>query len=518
LLLLLNSVSYSKNDPDAPTRLLTDLICGEYDNSVTAANELREYPANELGKWIKQFDNFPKIKRTGTLIRSSHHINDSLDAPSYTYIPDNYSRHKPTPLIIWLHGGVSRDEFVGEDAEEDWKKHPIVELGEEEGWIVLLPLARKDCLWWNETGMDHLNWLIRESKRKYNIDDNRVVACGFSDGGSGSYHLAMMNPTDFSLFFPWSGHVVVSTWSGGMEVYPANLASRPLFPVNGGRDGLYPAGKLMPMMNFLMEYISPDLCYSTYDTASHNPGYLSEELPLFSKRVKAIARRPLNSKIFWQCSDTKYGKVDWLEITAIDTTPIPDEEWQQDLNFMQVEDRITIGFMADREFEGNGVRVESITDDTTSVAYKIGMIAGDVVIELDDIPVTNLNDLGAAKSTKERGEQISITVQRGEEKLTLSSQIPPAVEYDAFPHKSPYGSVEGYRVGNSFHFGTYRVKDFSLYIHPEMVRLDQPVQIHVNGRKLFNDVIKPDSRLLLDSYLKNHDRQLLWVGRIDIRL
>ncbi|MBT7618447.1 MAG: PDZ domain-containing protein, partial [Calditrichaeota bacterium] len=434
------------------------------------------------------------------------------------YVPDDYSRDNPTPLVIWLHGGVSRDEFVGEDAEDEWSKHPMVELAAKEGWIVLLPLARKDCLWWNETGMDHLNWLIRETKRKFNIDDNRVVACGFSDGGSGSYHLAMMNPTDFSLFFPWSGHVVVSSWSGGMEVYPANLSARPLFPVNGGRDGLYPAGKLMPMMNFLMEYVSSDLSYTAYDTASHNPGYLSAELPLFSERVKAIARRPLRSKIFWQCSDMKYGKLDWLEITEIDTTPVPDEEWQQDLNFMQVEDRITIGFMADREFEGVGVRAESVVEDTNSVAFKMGMLTGDIVVALDDIPVNNSRDLGAAKSTKERGDSISITVLRNEEEFTLTTILPPAVEYDAFPHKSPYGSVDGYRVGNSFHFGTYRVKDFSIYIHPDMVRLDQPVKVHVNGRILFDDIIKPDSRLLLDSFLKNHDRQLLWVGRIDIRL
>ena len=394
----------------------------------------------------------------------------------------------------------------------------MVELGEAEGWIVLLPLARKDCLWWNETGMDHLNWLIREAKRKYNVDDNRVVACGFSDGGSGSYHLAMMNPTDYSLFFPWSGQVTVSTWSGGMEVFPANLTSRPLFPVNCGRDGLYPAEKLLPMMNFIMEYISPDLCYTTYDTASHNPGYLSEELPLFVQRVKAIARRPLKSKIFWQCSDTRYGKVDWLDITAIDTTPVPDDEWQQDLNFPQVDDRISIGFMADREFDGEGVRVESVIDDTSSVGFKMGIAAGDIVTALDDIPIKNIQDLSVAKSTKERSEPISLTVLRGEESLDLHSQLPPAVEYDAFPHKLPYGSVEGYRVGNSFHFGTYRVQDFSIYIHPDMVRLDQPVKVHVNGRILFDDLIEPDSRLLLDSFLKNHDRTLLWVGRIDIRL
>ena len=132
LLLISNSTSFSKADQDTPNRLLTDLICGSDEFSAKAAVELIEYPTTELQIWISEFKNFPKAKRTDDLVRGSHHINDSLDAPFYTYVPDDYSRDNPTPLVIWLHGGVSRDEFVGEDAEDEWSKHPMVELAAKE--------------------------------------------------------------------------------------------------------------------------------------------------------------------------------------------------------------------------------------------------------------------------------------------------------------------------------------------------------------------------------------------------
>jgi len=341
--------------------------------------------------------------------------------------------------------------------------------------------------------------------------------CGFSDGGSGAYHLAMLEPTDYALFFPWSGKISVGTIVGGIQVYPANLTARPLFPVNGGKDGLYPAEKLLPMMKFLMEYVGPELSYIAYDTAGHNPGYLSKELPLFTARVKAMPRRPLRSRLTWECSDPEFGRLDWINITAIDTSSEGDD-WRQDLNFPQVDDRIMIGFMSDREYEGEGVRIASVVDDTTSIAHQMGLMDGDIVVALDEIPVKNIGDLGAAKRTKERGDQVTITVIRGDDNLTLSGVFPPPREYDAFPHKTPSASIEAYCIGNHFYVTTYRVKDFSLYIHPEMVRLDQPVVVTVDGKILFDALIKPDSRLLLDEFLKDRDRKLLWAGRIDVKL
>ena len=80
-LLFLISTGYSKSNQKKPSRLLTDLICGDSGSANAAAIELRESSVDDLLSWIVEFEDFPKAKRTGSLIRSRHRINDTLDAP-----------------------------------------------------------------------------------------------------------------------------------------------------------------------------------------------------------------------------------------------------------------------------------------------------------------------------------------------------------------------------------------------------------------------------------------------------
>jgi hypothetical protein len=51
-----------------------------------------------------------------------------------------------------------------------------------------------------------------------------------------------------------------------------------------------------------------------------------------------------------------------------------------------------------------------------------------------------------------------------------------------------------------------------------MIRLDQPVTVVVNGAVTFNEPVLPDSRFLLERFLRDHDRRLLWVGRVEVNL
>ena len=516
ILFLTASLSISQDTRDISTdKLVRDLVIGDHSESTAAARELETYPIDSLISWLSNFNDYPQPDSTGTIVDYKHEISDSLQPPYYVYLPSAYNSRTPTPLIVWLHGGVSRPDFAT-DAGEYYLQHPVVEVCESEGWIVLIPMARHDCLWWNDLGMKHLLWIIREIKRIYNIDDDRVALCGFSDGGSGAFHFAMLQPTEFAMFFPWSGHIAVGSLSGGMNAYVPNMRNRPLFAVNGGQDGLYPSERMFPLIKLAVDN-GVDLTFVSYDTAGHNPGYFSEELPLFEQRVKSTARRAFRPAIYWEVSDLNYGKIDWLEITAIDTVK-PAADWHSDINYTLTDERITIGFMPDMEFEEEGVRVASLSDNEEFPARKMDLQVNDIVIQLDDIPVKSMQDLNKAKATKKRGEDISITVRRGDEQLVLSATLPPARDFPAFKHEKTSGVVDAVRIGNRFEIKTSRVADFSIYINPEMIRMDQPVIVSVDNYEVFNNIIEPDTRLMLKSFIENRDRRLLWAGRIDVKL
>ena len=183
-----------------------------------------------------------------------------------------------------------------------------------------------------------------------------------------------------------------------------------------------------------------------------------------------------------------------------------------------VDDRITIGFMADQAFEGEGVRVESLSESENSPAVLMDLKAGDLVIGMDGNTVTNMQNLGAAKSKTKRGNKMVIKVLRDTTVMDLTAMIPDAVEYQAFPRSTTSGAVEAINVGNSFYIKSSRVSQLEIYLHPYMVRMDQPVRIEVNGKTVFDLLVETDTRLMLAEYLKNRDRRMLWTGRILVNI
>lgn len=229
-------------------------------------------------------------------------------------------------------------------------------------------------------------------------------------------------------------------------------------------------------------------------------------------RIKAVRRDAYPSKLYWECSDTEYGRNSWLEILVLDSS-LERADWHKDYNSTLTDDRITIGFMADRAWEGEGVRVESLSDSETSPAIQMKLKSGDLVIGMDGNRVTNMADLATAKSKTKRGNPMIITVNRGGDKLDLRAEIPAVVEYEAFPRSLPSGAIEAIRVGNYFYIKTSRVGKFVIYLHPKIIKFNQPVSIYVNNNLIGEHLISPNSKLLLDEFLKGRDRSMLWVGK-----
>jgi hypothetical protein len=78
---------------------------------------------------------------------------------------------------------------------------------------------------------------------------------------------------------------------------------------------------------------------------------------------------------------------------------------------------VTLGFMPDYSYSGNGVRADAIIDGKT--AQKIGMKAGDVITKLGDYPVRDLNSYMAALGKFKKGDSTVVTVMRGNDKMKL---------------------------------------------------------------------------------------------------
>ena len=122
---------------------------------------------------------------------------DDEDRRLQVYVPTTYDG-APTPLVFMFHGSGGSGQSVF--ANSGWK-----EMAEMEGFIVIFPTALKyfvvelgeEQTKWSSFGLDRelepgtpiiddipfVRRMIKEAREAYNIDDRRIYASGFSNGG-----------------------------------------------------------------------------------------------------------------------------------------------------------------------------------------------------------------------------------------------------------------------------------------------------------------------------------------------
>lgn len=509
------SIAFSVNLTQAMPDAVNNLITGDLQAKETAVQMLSSESPESLAVWLKDFSAFPPPDTTGWAIRLDHQINDSLTAPAWLFIPSGYDYKKPTPLVISLHGGVSGAKFR-DAAGKNWIDEPVVQLAEENGWLVLYPLGMTGCAWWDKTGMQNILWFVKEIKRRFNVDDNQIAMCGFSDGGSGSYHFGMLAPTDFAVFFPWSGSPAVGTLVSGIQTYLANLQSRPLFVSNGGKDQLYPAKGCVHMLYQALSAGS-HLSAAFYDTAGHNYGYMPAEWSKMTERFNSHRRDPFPPSIYFETADRDFAECDWVTVDELDTSRTA-ADWHIDYNDTLKDERLTIGFNPDMEYKGKGVRVGFVGEDKEAPAFKAGIQPGDILIQIDDIKIVSMDDVNRAKVGKKRGDPIKLAYKRGKKTIKYETSYPPAREFAAFPREQKSGAIKACHIGNSFYVETSRIASFSLELAPELVRFDQPVVVFVNDQECFNGSVEADSKVLLDEFMQKGDRCRQVFARLTIQV
>ncbi len=77
--------------------------------------------------------------------------------------------------------------------------------------------------------------------------------------------------------------------------------------------------------------------------------------------------------------------------------------------------KVTLGIMPDYTYDGVGVRVDGVSDDRP--ASKAGILAGDVIIQLGDIPFTDVMSYMGALNKFEKGETTEVVFKRGEKEM-----------------------------------------------------------------------------------------------------
>ncbi len=143
-------------------------------------------------------------------------------------IPNSYSESVPAPLILALHYGGQPSNYYGGQFMNVLVKPALKDLRA----IILAPTVPMGGNWTNEGTEDAVMGLMREIRKEYNIDPEKILVTGFSLGGSGTWEYASNYPEIFSAAIPICGMPsagIVDTISG-IPLYVIHSKADQIFP------------------------------------------------------------------------------------------------------------------------------------------------------------------------------------------------------------------------------------------------------------------------------------------------
>jgi hypothetical protein len=249
--------------------------------------------------------------------------NLSPDGLKHNYavnVPPGYDPARRYQLRFQLHGGIG--------ARTDNKPRGTGEIGPLAGaeQFYVLPYAWTDSPWWSSGEVLNLNAIVDSLKRTYNIDENRVVVAGVSDGATGAYYIAMHDTTPYASFLPLNGFIMVLA-NGEIDdgrIFPNNLRNKPLFVVNGGRDRLYPTGIVEPFTHHLRSS-GVQIDYHPQPDGEHNTKWWPELKDTFEQFVADHPRDPHPDKLTWDAADPEgraaHNRAHWLVLAEFGPAP-----------------------------------------------------------------------------------------------------------------------------------------------------------------------------------------------------
>ncbi|MEM1215598.1 MAG: hypothetical protein AAGJ82_07935 [Bacteroidota bacterium] len=257
-----------------------------------------------------------------------------LNVPFLVQLPKGYDSRRTYPLLFHLHGAVRHIEafppWVDAEMAGGWNQY-FSQYADSLGVIMVYPVATQDYNWLTPTdGFDLVPNILRFLKLRLNIDDDKVFVSGHSNGATGAFTLAVLQPSAFAGAFGLNTHPQVYTGATPIQ----NLQNRPFHAIATDQDYYYPLSGIDSLARLAQ----------THDIQFTSSRYLGfpHWFPAFPESEVAVAeiftliqrqkRKPFNPAIYWACDDVRYGRCDWLSITKLDTLRAPCA-WYEEMNF-----------------------------------------------------------------------------------------------------------------------------------------------------------------------------------------
>ncbi|MBX3460818.1 MAG: PDZ domain-containing protein [Planctomycetes bacterium] len=450
---------------------------------------------------------------------------DGFKRPYWVWPPENYDPGQAYGLFVVMHGGVSGWPLEGDAARPSVGEYSGVQFhgalpDELRGKVAVLscsagvPDTHETAAWWHLNGQRNVLHMIAQAKALLNIDDDKVIVTGMSDGGSGTFAFAYRMPDTFAGFYAAIGHPLVAA-ADGTPVWLENLKGSNIYAFNGGVDRLYPSAQMIPIYE-QANAAGANIKVKDYPKLGHEiASVLEDELKNFAKEFWSNWTRDLLPReVDWTSTSPARGGRAWLHIREIANyggadAAIPNVE------IKTPGARVRLGVQLEQD--SSPPKVETVV--AGSVAERIGVKQGDVIIKLDSKEIKKFDDLVNALGEKSPGDEVTLVVRRGKDEHALKGRFPRAERPSA---EAPVEArVIGTQQGGAVNIKVRNVSKLAIRIHPDMITKDGSLRVTLEGAKdktatVSLTAIKGDPAWLLQQFEATRDRKQPFICEVEI--
>jgi dienelactone hydrolase len=268
----------------------------------------------------------PWTTARGQIVRGYISDVDGSPQPYGLEIPDDVDVSKPTPLVIWLHGrGDEATDLYFIKGRDGGKRGEL----QPKGAIVMHAFGRQ-CVGWKSAGEIDVLEAIASVKKRYSIDDNRILLAGFSMGGAGTWHIGAHYADRWCCVHPGAGFIDVKRYQnvdpaktpaaerilwGVYDVpdYVMNLFNVPVVSYSGENDKQRASANIMAETfkqygHELKQYIGPKV--------EHKWLPLPDMLKELDEHLRE-GRNPYPRHVQLQTRTLRYNRMFWVEVTGL---------------------------------------------------------------------------------------------------------------------------------------------------------------------------------------------------------
>lgn len=243
---------------------------------------------------------------------------DDTDQPYALYLPKDYNASKKYPLVISLHGAGSnhrlnlrrvfgKGNLPGESDAEATRYFPSLR---DVNYIVACPLARGTLGFQGIAERDVYD-VLRDVKKRFSIDEDRVYVTGLSMGGGGALWLGLTRPDLWAAVAP-----VCAAAPSEAPGLAGNALNLPIHLFHGSSDPVVPAEASRQWQHDFLVLGCP-VEYTEYPNVRHNSWDYAYRNGAIFEWFDQFRRSPSPNRVRFVTRNYKYNSAYWVLLDGI---------------------------------------------------------------------------------------------------------------------------------------------------------------------------------------------------------